>query len=140
MREQIKNETPEKPPKGMNLEECVRRADRFLALNGVYLLVMDIVGSRDYPDRAKLFADYCQLLTDLNNEFQDYLPTNSLTSRDRIEQGFNPITGDGATAGVNDSSVIEKVMEFAKEHPTAIPLRYAVAEDGYDYEGIRLLR
>ena len=124
----------------MTLEECVLRADEFIRLNGACLLLMDIIESRFHPNQRKLFADYQQLLTDLNVEFGEFLPYNTLTALDRPEKGFNRILGDGATAGINDVSVIEQVMRYAGEHPTAIPLRFAVAEDGYDEEGIQLIK
>jgi hypothetical protein len=131
---------PEKSPKGMDLEECMDRATRFIGRNGMCLFLMDIVDSRLYPDQTKLFRDFDQLLIDLDAEFREYLPQNNLAVRARADQGFNVFWGDGAGGGINDASAIPRIMEFASENYPEIKLRYAVAEDGYDREGVKLIK
>lgn len=136
----VNRPNPEKPPKGMGVEECMRRAEEFIGQNGACLFLMDIAGSRHHPDQAKLFEDYERLLAELNAEFDEYLPVNDLAIPSQSTKGFDILIGDGAGGGINSSEVIPQIIGFADDNYPDLALRYGVAADGFDQEGVRLIK
>lgn len=133
---------PENTEKGMTPELCYERAVEIISKNGVCLLLMDLVGSSKMEERFRsdVFDRYSDLLTRLNEEFEDYLPANKLVNGSREDKGFVFALGDAAAAAINSPHVVNEVIEIVNNEYPDIPLRYGVAEDGWDEEGVRLVK
>lgn len=124
----------------LSIPECVARADELIEKNGICLMLMDIIGSREFFYDPQFRRDFSVLTSDLSYLFEEYLPEHNLVVAGRLEKGFNIILGDGVTAGINSSAVIPLAAEYAETFYPHIPFRYGVAEDGWDKQNIALLK
>ena len=124
----------------LTIDQCVARAEAYIQQNGACLMLMDVIGSRQFMDDERRNQDFVAMIHQLNQQFDEYLPENNLTAIDRTEKGFHIIMGDAVTGGISDSRVIPAVAEFAETNYPHIPLRYGIAKDGYDNEGIALIK
>lgn len=119
-----------------------QKASELIAKNGVCLFIMDIVESTNYgtggdPEVFRLFHSF---LEELNKTFPEYLPENTLAiGPSRSEQGFQGGLGDAAWAGINDASVIPKIVALKESAYPELNVYYGVAEDGWD-EGMILAK
>lgn len=123
----------------MDLKSCSLRAAELITANGICLFLFDMIDSKkDFA--GNLHRQLGKLTISLNQVFADYLPENDLAVSGRIEKGFMHILGDASWAGINHYEVIGLVNEYTQENYPEIKLRYSVAENGYDRQGIRLVR
>lgn len=119
-----------------------QKASELIAEHGVCLFIMDIVESTNYgtgsdPEVFRLFRSF---LEELNETFPEYLPENTLAiGPSRPEQGFQGGLGDAAWAGINDASVIPKIVALKESSYPELHVYYGVAEDGWD-EGMILAK
>lgn len=121
---------------GLSIEECVRRAEKFIELRGMCLLLLDMKESRTIVPEYKGRRDkLTEIVTDLNQSFADYFPQNDLAVLSRIESGFRIFRGDSAMAGINSSDIIPEIIQYQEKNYPEAPLYWSVAEDGYDDEG-----
>ncbi len=111
-----------KHKKGLTIEECVRRAEKFIGSQSVCLLLYDIKGSRNFEV----------------NEFiqkSKYMPKNDLDFRGIFKKGFQIYRGDGAVAGINSAEIIPEIVNYQKKMFPDVQLYWSVAKDGFDKEG-----
>lgn len=127
-------------PKGLSIEACVKKADELIAAQGVCLFLLDIINSRQHPDRVHMRQRLIQLADELNERFVEHLPENNLAHIQRHEAGFVYFFGDSTWAGIDNSGVIPPIAEYAQTHYPDIPLRFGVAKDGHDREGMRTVK
>jgi len=129
-----------KESKGLSIEECIKRADELISKNGVCLLLWDVKGSRNFEDVNGLSIQLFKMMEDLNKKFSEYFPKNTLATRVREEKGFWGPLGDGAWAGINSSKIIPEIIEYQKQKYPLIPLYWGIAEDGWDEEGLKVVK
>ncbi|HPS40766.1 MAG TPA: hypothetical protein PLQ50_02040 [Candidatus Woesebacteria bacterium] len=118
--------------KGLPIEECVAKAQKYIEENGVCLFLFDVKESKKYPDRQALQKKLFLLIQDLNQQFAQYFPENSLATCTRKEKGFCNLLGDGSWVGINDALVIPMIANYVKENYPDLSLYYGVAKNGYD--------
>ncbi len=121
--------------KGLSIEECVRRAQKYITKQGACLLLFDVKGFSDMSIylRTKRFN---KMVRDLNKTFSDYLPINSLAIL-TPEKGFRVGRGDSGLAGICSAEIIPKIVEYQKAKYPELPLYWSVAKDGWDDEGFK---
>ncbi len=130
----------EKKKKGLTIDECVKKAGMYISKYGMCLLLFDVKGSKDFPDKRQLIEKLLVMMKDLNAEFGDYFPENDLAVESRKEKGFCCLLGDASWAGINNAEIIPKIIEYQENKYSDIPVYWGVAKDGYDKEGVALAR
>lgn len=129
-----------KKSKGLSVEDCVSKAEKLISEQGACLLLWDVIGSSNYEDRNKLSKDLFVMMKDFNKKFSKYFPKNSLATLTREEIGFECLLGDGAWAGINSSKVIPEIIEYQKQKYPSIHLYWGIAKDGWDEEGLKVVK
>jgi len=124
----------DKPRKGLTVEECVKKARKYIKKYGTCLLWFDVVRSRDFSDTTKLVMRLKVMMQDLNHKFGKYFPKNNLAVIFRTEKGFQVLHGDCSWAGINNAEIIPEIIRYQKEKYPDIPLWWGVAKDGYKDE------
>ena len=128
------------PQKGMTLEECTDRANRFIGRNGICLLLLDVQNASQYyytSTMHQFYENFQQLLAGLNTNFAEYMPPNDLLAYGQEYAGFRTVIGDSAGAGINSSEVIPDIMAYTND---ILPCYFAVGEDGFDREATKLVK
>lgn len=128
---------PQSIEKGISIETCIEKADKYIEENGACLFVLDLKNSRS---RTATLERLDNLLDDLNVMFDEYLPQNQLRTAIDTDRGFMRVLGDGVLAGITDARVIPETAEYIQEHYEDLSFYYNVAVDGYDKEGTRTIR
>lgn len=126
----------------MTPEAAERKAAELIQKFGVCLFIVDIVESTNYGRGMdpEVFRSFRAFLDEVNEKFQEYLPENTLAvGTSRVEQGFQGGLGDAAWTGINDASVIPKIIALKENSYPDLRLYYGVAEDGWD-EGMILVK
>jgi hypothetical protein len=126
--------------KGMPIEECVNRAEKFISKNKICLLLFDVKNSGGFADKQKLFYDLFEMEKDFNKRFDKYLPENKLANPSRKEKGFSFALGDGSWAGINSKEAVKEIIDYQRENYPDIPLYWSIAKDRFDEEGIEIVR
>jgi len=126
--------------KGLTIDECVEKAEEIISQQGQCLLLFDVKGSRKVPDRNKLTLDLIEMIKDISTQFDEYFPENTLAVYGRQEKGFMHLLGDASWTGINSSEAIPKIVQYQRENYPEIPLAWGVAIDGYDQEGMKLVK
>lgn len=131
-----------KQEKGIPPEQCYERAAEIIERNGVCLFLFDLVGSSSLKeaDRERVFGRYAQLLQELNDKLEAYLPETTLVNGVDARKGFHFALGDGAIGAINHPEAVGKILAISEEQYRDVPLRYGVAEDGWDRDAIRLIK
>jgi len=125
----------DKPRKGLTVEECVKKARKYIKKYEMCLLWFDVVRSRDFPDATKLVYRLKAMMKDLNYKFSDYLPKNNLAVMIRTEKGFSRLFRfDSSYAAINNAEIILEIVKYQKEQYPDIPLWWGIAKDGYKKE------
>lgn len=132
--------TIEKKVKGLSIEECVKRAEKFINKNGMCLFLLDVKGSKKFSNRQELQNRLKIIVQKLNEKFDEYFPENTLAVSFREEKGFGNILGDGMWAGINNSNAISKIVTYLNQNYSDISFYLGVAEDGYDDEGLKIIK
>ena len=130
-------------PKGFSIDECVEKAARYISENGSCLLLFDVIGSRKYDTyetRNTLQQRIFAMAKDINSRFDRYFPLSNINCICDYEKGFEKILGDGSWAAINDASVIPEIIQYQKTHYPDVPLYWGVAIDGFDDEGMKLVK
>jgi len=122
--------------KGLSIDECVRRAEKLIAQQGICVLAMDVKGSYEHlQSNAELFSERLyHLVSDLNSRFREYLPENKIITCDE-EQGFKRIRGDQIIGGVNSAKAVKLIYDYLTENYADLPMYWSIAKDGWDDEG-----
>ena len=135
-----------KHKKGLTIDECVKRAEKFIASQGICLLLYDIKGSRKMYNRenikgslnltAEEFAQKIEYMKEiLNTKFSEYMPENNLRiGGGKLEKGFQIYRGDSAVAGINSAEIIPEIVNYQKQMFPDIPLYWSVAKDLFDHD------
>jgi hypothetical protein len=126
--------------KGLTIDECLNKAEEYIKMYGMCLFLLDVKGSKSYRSRQKLQDVLTQIMNDLNKEFNEYFPENNLATVVRKEKGFFEWLGDGAWVGINNSIAIGKIKKFLDEKYPEVSFYWSVAKDGYDEEGIKVVK
>ena len=123
-----------KPKKGLTIEECVKKAEKFIESQGVCLLLYDIKGSRNF-EINEFIQKRAEIQESLNNKFSKYMPKNDLDFRGIFKKGFQLQRGDAAVAGINSAEIIPEIVKYQKEMFPDVQLYWSVAKDGFDKKG-----
>ncbi len=124
----------EKKKRGLTVEGCVVKAKKYISKYRMCLLIFDVKGSRDFPDKRWLIRKLKSMMEDLNSEFGDYFPKNNLATISRTEKGFYFLHGDSSWVGINNAEIIPEIIKYQKEKYPEVPVYWAVAKDGYTKE------
>jgi len=126
--------------KGMTLDECLIKAEKFISENEKCLLLFDVVNSKTSSNRNQLNKDLQIMMSDLNQKFENYFPEHDLAVYNRTEKGFTYLLGDGSWTGINSVEIIPKIIEYQKINFPFILLYWSVAKNGYDEENLKIVR
>ena len=130
-----------KKEKGISIEQCVLKAEKYIKEKGECLFLFDVKGSKKYPtpERQELQEKLFQIIHELNNNFGQYFPENNL--RTLVYKDIGPqLIGDGSIVGINNADVIPKIIEYLKENCPEVSFHYNVARDGWDDEAMRTIK
>ncbi len=130
----------ENSQKGVSVDECIKKADKYINQNGSCLFLFDVKDSRVNPNRQQLQEQLINLMAVLNTEFEQYLPENNLMVSVRQEKGFSSLFGDGSWAGINNSQVIEKIIDFIHQKMPSVEFYFDVAQHGYDSPNLKIVK
>lgn len=125
--------------KGLSINDCVKKADKYIKKNGVCLLLLDVKGSSKYKNPDELTANMMKMVKELNAKFEQYLPENYLTARYREKNGFSITHGDAIWAEINNSEVIMETKKYLDENYSQIAFYWGIAKDGWDKEGLSVI-
>ena len=125
-----------------SIDDVVNIAEEMIARNGICLLLFDVIGSQRLSSERRylLQKELREMMDDLNSNFDSYMPEHDIAVYGRKEKGFTHLIGDGSWAGISEASVIPKIIGYQHERYPEIPLRWGVAEDGYDRENTRIVK
>jgi hypothetical protein len=126
--------------KGLTIEQCVDKAEGYISKQGICLLLFDVKGSTNFSDKTYLINCLQAMMQDLNSQFGDYFPENTLANSITSEKGFNFLLGDASWTGINSSKAIPEIVTYQKQNYPNIPLYWGVAEDGFDKEGVKIAK
>lgn len=129
-----------KKEKGLSIEACIKKAEKLINKNGMCLFLLDVKGSKNYTPRQELQNRLEIIVQELNKEFDSYLPDNTLATITRKEKGFGSILGDAIWSGINDCNVIPKIANYLTQNYSDISFYLGVAKDGWDSEGLKLIK
>lgn len=130
----------EKPKKGVSVEECIRKADKFIKSNGSCLFLFDVKDSKIHPNRQQLQEQLIELMATLNSEFEHYLPKNNLMVSDIPEKGFSKLLGDASWAEINNSEAIVKIVDFIHQKMPSVEFHFDVAQHGFDTPNLKIIK
>jgi len=130
----------EKPKKGVTIDECIKKADKYIRAKGLCLFLFDVKDSKKYLDRQELQHQLVSLAADLNSEFNEYFPENDLMVINQKEKGFINFLGDASWAAINSSEVITKIANFMSEKMPSIKFHFDVARDGFDSPNLKIAK
>jgi len=131
----------EKPKKGVTVDECIKKANKFIKSSGSCLFLFDVKDSRiKYPNRQEFLNQLVDLTTGLNSEFEQYLPENNLMVSTRREKGFNHLYGDASWAGINNSKVIIKIVDYIYQKMPLTQFYFDIARDGFDSPNLKIAK
>ncbi|MBN2459386.1 hypothetical protein JXB28_03820 [Candidatus Woesearchaeota archaeon] len=127
-----------KKEKGLSLEQCIRRAEEYVADLGVCVLAMDVKGSATHLEEEgnRYTKRLARMVSDLNHVFEKYLPFSKIIAGNE-ERGFKIIRGDQVIGAINYAGAIKKIYDYQKEHYPDIDLYWTVAKDGWDEKAFR---
>ena len=125
--------------KGLSIEECVSKARGYISEQGICLLIFDVKGSRNYPDRQKLQERLKEMIKMLNFKYSIFMPENSLLKEHKTK-GFQFVAGDSCAAAINSADAIYEIERCQRKWYPDIPLYWAVAKDSYDEQGMSIAR
>lgn len=128
------------PQKGKSIEECVKKAKKYIQKKGICLFLFDVKDSRKACNRNELNNLLIKMMEDLNFKFEEYFPENYLATYTRKEKGFEILLGDGSWAGINNAEIIPKIIDYQKIEYPDIPLYWGVAKNGWDTEGTKIVK
>lgn len=125
--------TEKRPKKGLTIDECVKKARKYIKKYGACLLWFDVVGSRRFSDPHWLRHRLETMMKDVNSKFSDYFLETDLAIAGRVEKGFQTLRpgDDSSWAGINNAEIIPEIIEYQKEKYSDIPVYWGVAKDGY---------
>lgn len=123
-------------------EAAEQKAANLIQEFGVCLFLLDIVESSNYGKGGDkdVYESFDRFIAELNSTFAANLPENTLAVGSfRVEKGFVNALGDAALGGIDDSSLIPKIVALKEEKYPNLRLYYGVAQDGWS-EGIELIK
>ncbi|MDD4785103.1 MAG: hypothetical protein PHH12_01445 [Candidatus Shapirobacteria bacterium] len=128
--------------KGIPVYECVQKAESLIKKNGTCLFLFDVKNSKKYSteDRQKLQYQLKNMITEMNIEFDEYFPKNNLATETREEKGFYSLFGDSSWAGINNSEIIPKMVDFIYQKCPEFSFHFNIARDGYDQEAMKTVK
>jgi hypothetical protein len=126
--------------KGVSIEECVRKARKYIKEQGICLLLFDVKDSRKYKNRESLRKLLCEMTERLNYKFAKYFPENDLRCANKKEKGFEFLFSDSSLAGINSAEIIPEIVNYQKREYSEVTLHWNVAKDGWDDEGIEIIK
>lgn len=109
----------------MTLEECVENAEKHIFQQGFCILCYDIVGSSLMQEGFSIV--FSEMNKDLTNRFNEYLCNYPEIDSIGLRNKFETYSGDMASACVNSSTGVKKIIEYQQKMYREIPLRFAVA-------------
>jgi hypothetical protein len=130
----------ENPKKGVSVDECIKKADKYISTNGSCLFLFDIKDSKKHPNRQQLQEDLLNLMTSLNSEFEQFLPENNLMVSVRTEKGFSNLLGDASWACINNSGVILKIVDFIHQKMPSVQFYFDIAQHGLDSQNLKIIK
>ena len=104
------------------------------------MFLFDVKNSKKHPNRQLLQEQLTQLITNLNSEFEQYLPENNLMVSIRSEKGFSYLFGDGSWAGINNSEAIIKIVDFVHQKMPSVEFYFDVAQHGFDSSNLKIIK
>ncbi len=124
------------------IDDIVDIAEDMIARNGICLLLFDVIGSQRLSSERRylLQKELHYMMEDLNSRFDSYMSEHDIAVYGRKEKGFTHLIGDGSWAGISEASVIPEIISYQHNRYPEIPLRWGVAEDGYDTQGTGIVR
>ncbi len=122
-----------KKAKGLPIDECVRRASRYISEQGMCLLLFDVKGSRNFPESYCMEKKLEEMADDINCKFSGYLPENSLAGK--LGKGFSIFRGDSGIGCINSVDAVREISDYQKARYGEISLYWSVAKDSDDREG-----
>lgn len=124
----------------LSLQELRAKATEILKQQHHFLLLYDVIGSKRFVKEygsAGLYHHLHGFHSEINKRFKKLIvPWNIAIGRTLPR--FDTILGDGGGAYFSDPSVIEQILELAKRLP--FKLRWAIAKDGWDESGTKILK
>lgn len=135
--ERIVNENSKK---GVSIDECVKKADKYIKSNGSCLFLFDVKNSKKHPNRQQLQEQLIELMATLNSEFEQYLPKNNLMVSVKDEKGFSNLLGDASWAGINNSEAIMKIVDFIYQKMPLVQFYFDVAQHGFDSPNLKVIK
>lgn len=128
-----------KAKKGLPINKCVEKANNYISQYGLCVLVFDVVCSgKAGDDREKLRIDLDAMIENINSGFERYLPENSIIISTKKSKGFEIVCGDAGCGTVNSEKAVEEIIKYQRKNYKSIKLRWGIAKDGYDKEGMRI--
>ena len=125
--------------KGVTLEKCIKKADKYIKSKGFCLFIFDIKDSKKYLNRQELQNQIFNLTAELNTEFDEYFQKNKYVNG-KEEKGFVTIIGDSSLACINNSEAITKISDYISQKMPSIQFYFDVARDAFDREALKLIR
>jgi hypothetical protein len=123
--------------KGLSLEECARRAEKYIAERGLCLIIMDVKNSGAYSSEEwPGFSDRLNaMMQDINHKFAEYLPRHDKYNSVKRIKGFVREFGDRFVGGINASEAVNLIYNYQTTKYPDVPMHWSVARDGWDDEG-----
>lgn len=121
---------PSRTPRGL-----AQRARNLVRKQGYFLLLYDVIRSREYPARA-LHVQLREFIAAVRQNFGSYLTVRTVGTR-TID--FDELIGDGGGGFFTSAEVMPGILRLAE---TMLPfaMRWNVAEDEWDRENVATIK
>lgn len=113
-----------------SIKQLQEEAEEILKEQDNFLLVYDVINSKDYQDSQDLLKKLWAFNQDVNKQFQNHLSKGRVSTMRTFAQ-FNNILGDMGGGFLKSTEPITKIIKRA-EKTLPFDLRWAVGRDGWD--------
>lgn len=113
-----------------SIKQLQEEAEEILKEQDNFLLVYDVINSKDYQDSQDLLKKLWAFNQDVNKQFQNHLSKGRVSTMRTFAQ-FNNILGDMGGGFLNSTKPIRDIVKLA-EKTLPFDLRWAVGKDGWD--------
>jgi hypothetical protein len=120
--------------KGMSLEECLEKAEKYISEQGMCYLAFDVQESSKMS-RDFFYKKISSLKKDINKNFMKYFVGDVFGENSRGIRGYLEISrGDSAGTYISSPKAIKEIIDYTKKNYPDFPLKWAVAKDCRDAE------
>ena len=117
---------------GLNIDACVKRAERYIGTSGYCYLAMDIIGSSKVD--TFLLRDKVHGITKkIDQEFMQHFVCRGSGIGSGMNGSFEVCRGDSLGSYICSAEAVRDLIEFYNKNYPEIKARWAVGKEAWSY-------